>query len=141
MERGVKVRNKVSEELKVEQQQLKPSYFWGVTVSIISLLNGLHLLFYEGVIVDRLNAYFLGANEDIFGVVLVLFGGIKLIGVLIDSVTMRAVGIVGLSVIWGMLWVVALMFSFGIGYPNTAYLSNGMMLIACLRVSYRGVRK
>lgn len=133
--------NKVSEKLKEEQQQAKPSYFWGVTVGIISLLNGLHLLFYEAVIVDRLNAYFLGVNEDIFGVVLVLFGGIKLVGVLIDSVTMRAVGIVGLSVTWGMLWVVALMYSFGLGYPSTTYLSNGMMLVACLRVSYRGVHK
>lgn len=133
--------NKVSEELKEEKRQVKPSYFWGVTVAIISLLNGLHLLFYEAVIVDRLNAYFLGVNEDIFGVVLVLFGGIKLVGVLIDSVTMRAVGIVGLSVTWGMLWVVALMYSFGLGYPSTTYLSNGMMLVACLRVSYRGVRK
>ena len=120
---------------------MKPSYFWGMTVAIVSLLNGFHLLFYESVLVDRLEAYFLGANEDIFGVALVFFGAIKLIGIMIDSVNMRAVGIVGLSVSWGMLWVVALLFSFGIGYPSTAYLSNGMMLVACLRISYRGVRK
>ena len=133
--------NKVSEELKEEQQHVKTSYFWGMTIAIVSVMQGFHLLFYDGVIVDRLDAYLLGTNEDIFGVVLVLFGAIKLIGIMIDSVNMRAVGVVGLSIAWGMLWVVALMFSFGIGYPNTAYISNGLMLVACLRVSYRGVRK
>ena len=133
--------NKVSEKLKEEQLQAKPSYFWGMMVAIISVMNGFHLLFYESVIVDRLDVYFLGANEDIFGIALVLFSAIKLIGILLDSVNMRGVGIVGLSVTWGMLWVVALMFSFGIGYPDTAYLSNGMMLVACLRISYRGVHK
>lgn len=133
--------NKVSEKLKEEQQQVKPSYFWGITIGIASVMYGIHLLFYESVIVDRLEAYLLGANEDVFGVMLVLFGVIKLVGIIIDSVIMRVVGIVGLSVVWGMLWVVALMYSFGLGYPNTAYLSNGMMLVACLRISYRGVRK
>ena len=132
--------NKVSEKLKEEQYQAKPSYFWGTAVAIGSVMNGLHLLMYESVIVDQLNAYFLGADENIFGVALVLFGMIKLIGILIDNVIMRRVGIVGLSMVWGMLWVVALMFSFGIGYPNSAYISNGMMLVGCLRVSYRGVR-
>ena len=120
---------------------MKTSYFWGMTIAIVSVMQGFHLLFYDSVIVDRLDAYLLGTNEDIFGVVLVLFGAIKLIGIVIDSVNMRAVGVVGLSITWGMLWVVALMFSFGIGYPNTAYISNGLMLVACLRVSYRGVRK
>ena len=132
--------NKVSEELKVEQYQAKQSYFWGVAIAIGSVMNGIHLLMYESVIVDRLNAYFLGADENIFGALLVLFATIKLIGILIDNVIMRRVGIVGLSIVWGMLWVVALMYSFGIGYPSSAYISNGMMLVGCLRVSYRGVR-
>ena len=133
--------NKVSEKLKEELEQEKPSYFWGMTIAIVSVMNGLHLLFYPSVLSERLDAYLLGVNEDIFGVTLVLFGAIKLIGIVIDSVNMRRVGIVGLSVVWGMLWVVALMFSFGIGYPSTTYLSNGLMLVACLRISYRGVRK
>lgn len=132
--------NKVSEKLKEEQHQMKPSYFWGMTIAIASVMNGFHLLFYESVIVERLEAYMLGVNEDIFGIALVLFGLIKLIGIVVDSWLMRGVGIVGLSIIWGMLWVVALMFSFGIGYPSTTYISNGVMLVACLRVSYRGVR-
>ena len=132
--------NKVSEELKVKQYQAKQSYFWGVAIAIGSVMNGIHLLMYESVIVDRLNAYFLGADENIFGALLVLFATIKLIGILIDNVIMRRVGIVGLSIVWGMLWVVALMYSFGIGYPSSAYISNGMMLVGCLRVSYRGVR-
>ena len=133
--------NKVSEKLKEEQHQVKPSYFWGMTVAIVSVLNGFHLLFYESVIVDRLEVYFLGVAEDVIGIALVFFCTIKLIGIMIDSVNMRAIGVVGLSIAWGMLWVVALMFSFGIGYPSTAYISNGLMLVACLRVSYRGVRK
>ena len=132
--------NKVSEELKVKQYQAKQSYFWGVAIAIGSVMNGIHLLMYESVIVDRLNAYFLGADENIFGALLVLFATIKLIGILIDNVIMRRVGIVGLSIVWGMLWVVALMYSFGIGHPSSAYISNGMMLVGCLRVSYRGVR-
>ena len=133
--------NKVSEKLKEELEQEKPSYFWGMTIAIASVMNGFHLLFYPSVLSERLDAYFLGANEDIFGVALALFGIIKIIGVIIDSENMRGVGIVGLSIVWGMLWVVAMMFSFGIGYPSTTYLTNGMMLVACLRVSYRGVRK
>ena len=133
--------NKVSEKLKEELEQEKPSYFWGMTIAIVSVMNGFHLLFYPSVLSERLDVYLLGVNEDIFGVALVLFGAIKLIGIMIDSVNMRGVGIVGLSIVWGMLWVVALMFSFGIGYPSTTYLSNGLMLVACLRISYRGVRK
>ena len=133
--------NKVSEKLKEELEHEKPSYFWGMTIAISSVLNGFHLLFYPSVLSDRLDVYLLGANEDIFGVALVLFGVVKIIGIIIDSENMRGVGIVGLSIVWGMLWVVAMMFSFGIGYPSTTYLTNGLMLVACLRVSYRGVRK
>ena len=133
--------NKVSEKLKEELEQEKPSYFWGMTIAITSVMNGFHLLFYPSVLSDRLETYLLGVNEDLFGLALVMFGVVKIIGIIIDNVNMRGIGIVGLSIVWGMLWVVAMMFSFGIGYPSTAYLTNGLMLVACLRVSYRGVRK
>lgn len=133
--------NKITEELKKEQEKVRVSYFWGLVIAIVSIMQGTHILFYDGVLAERLNVYLLEMNEDIFGLVLVLFGVIKLLGVISDSFKMRAIGIVGLSITWGMLTAVAFMFSFGIGYPNTAYISNGFMMVACLRVSYKGASR
>lgn len=137
--------NKVSEqlkkEIKEEQANIKVSYFWGRLIAIISLVNGAHILYFSEVLTERLDAYFLMINEDIFGILLVLFAVIKLIGIISENFQMRAVGIIGLSILWGMLTIVAVMFSLGIGYPDNAYLSNLMMLVACLRVSYKGASR
>lgn len=129
--------SKVKEELIKEQEKERTSFFWGKVVAIVSLLQGGSILYYQEIFTERFDAYFLGINEDVFGFLLVFFAVVKLLGIIADSFKMRSIGIVGLSIIWGMLTVIAVMFSFGIGYPSTAYLSNGFVLVACLRISYK----
>lgn len=130
--------NEVVKGLKKRKAE-ETSYFWGYFISIISIMDGIFILATENFLGNRLDAYLLGVGDNIFGWALVILGLAKILGILADSKKMRLVGVVGLSVVWGMLFAVSLLFSFGIGYPSNAFISNGAMLGATFRVAYKGV--
>ena len=126
--------------LREEQNRsLKLDFFWGKLVSIASITEGMFILFSKEYISDRLDEYLLGADENIFGWLLVIFGVLKIMGILIHNSRLRASGIVGLSAVWGMLFMVSVLWSFGIGYPSNSFIFNGLMITLCLRVAFKGI--
>lgn len=126
--------------LKKEQDRsLKQDFFWGKLISVVSITEGMFILFNKGYISDRLDEYLLGTDENVFGWLLVIFGVLKIIGMFIRNSKLRAVGIVGLSAVWGMLFMVSVLWSFGIGYPSNSFIFNGLMIALCLRVSFKGI--
>jgi len=132
--------NDIKKELKKQKKDIeKKSYFWGYFVAIFSILQSVFLFIHTDYMADRFNAYLFGVNQNVFAIALAVAGVIKLAGLLFDETHSRQVGIVALCAIWGMLSVVALFYSFGIGYPSNAFLTNGLILVACLRVAYKGV--
>lgn len=142
LERNDQMENHVKKELKKQRENIeKKSYFWGYIVAVFSILQSGFLFIHTDYMADRFNAYLFGVNQNVFAIALLIAGVIKMAGLLLDETYSRQVGIVALCAIWGMLSVVALFYSFGIGYPSNAFLTNGLILVACLRVAYKGVFK
>lgn len=130
----------IKEELKEERlETIVKDHFWGKLIALISAMGGVQILYHDGFISGRLDAYLLGIDENVFGWLLLIFGVLKLLGVYVGNKHMMAITIVGLSVVWSMMFVVSVLWSFGVGYPSEAFLSNGLALAICLRVAYKGI--
>lgn len=129
----------IKDELIEERDKRQLSYFWGTTIGIFSLLHAIFLLVQPEYISESLDVYLLGVNQILIGSLLLILAIVKLLGIFVDNQNMRIIGIVGLAGVWGMLFTVATLWSFGIGYPSNIFLSNGLMLVASIRVAYRGV--
>lgn len=115
----------------------RPSFF-GTTLAVFSIMYGQFIIQVEGYLITITEPYFHLLPSRLIGALLVLAGAIKLIGILTDYTPMRKIGIWALSGLWSGLFVLALTFSFGSGYPDSSYLFNGLILAVCLRVSLRG---
>ena len=132
--------NKMSERMREDLTHIeKQSYFWGKMISYVSIATGIYALTHEGYYAIRVDTYLPGLNEDLLAYLFIIMGVIKLIGIYFDIGTLRGGGIIGLTVTWGMVTFISYMFSFGVGYPNDDFILNTFILIACFRVSYRGV--
>ena len=131
--------NKVVRELRKEKKQVLYSSFWAYTVSIFSMAHGLFLLLQIDFLTTPLQTYFFGINEDILGMVLIVAGLCKVAGILLSNNRLKQIGIVALSAVWGMLFYTSLFWSFGMGYPDDAFIDTAVMLVMSLRVSYKGV--
>ena len=116
----------------------RPSFF-GTTLAVFSIMYGQFIIQVEGYLITITEPYFHLLPSRLIGALLVLAGAIKLIGILTDYTPMRKIGIWALSGLWSGLFVLALTFSFGSGYPDSSYLFNGLILAVCLRVSLRGI--
>lgn len=138
------IKDELKKEIEIVEKEEKhaeeSSYFWGYLTGGMSFFNGLFLIVSDGILATRMDTYLFGIDEDLFGWLLMIFGAIKVIGILADLYQARLIGIVGLTAVWLPLFVLSLIFSFGIGYPSNAFLSNLVILIACLRVSYKGAK-
>lgn len=130
----------VKEILKEDRvESIKDDHFWGKLISTVSIIEGVFILYNTGYLTVRLDTYLLGINENIFGWLLIVLGVSKLVGILVENKLMMAGSIILLSAVWGMLFTVAILWSFGIGYPNDAFLTNGMILATCLRIAHKGI--
>lgn len=127
------------ERVTQEAELKKSSFFWGKVVSYFSIFHALFLLVQPDFILVPLDTYLLGINQRLIGGLLIVVAVTKLVGIYFDSDTLRVLGIIGLSGVWGVLFTLSLMWSFGIGYPSNTFLSAGFMLVAILRVAYKGV--
>ena len=129
--------NKQLERDILKAKKRRPSFF-GATLAVFSILYGQFIIQVEGYLLTITEPYFHLLHGRLIGALLVLAGSIKIIGILTDYTPMRKIGIWALSGLWSGLFVLALTFSFGSGYPNSSYLFNGLVLVICLRVSLRG---
>lgn len=129
--------NKQLERDLLEARKRQPSFF-GLALSIFNVLYGLFIIRVEGYLLSLTEPYFHYLPARLIGALLVMAGVMKLIGIATCYTPFRKVGIWWLSGLWGGLFVLALTFSFGSGYPHSSYLFNGLILAICLRVSLRG---
>lgn len=116
----------------------KPFPFWGFTIAITSMLYaGFHLL-HDGLLYGMFEEKFRMIPEDLISWVLFSFGAIKVLGVVLEKYVLMRVGIVGLSGVWGVLMLLSTTYAFGTGYPTARFITTGFIVVACLRVSFKG---
>lgn len=116
----------------------RPTRFLGITMALFSLLYGEFIIRVDGFLLSWTEPYFQGVPVKLIGCLLIIAGLIKVIGNITDNLTLRKIGIWSLSGMWSGLFVLAITFSFGTGYPHPSYLFNGLALVVCLRVSIKG---
>lgn len=133
------MQNKVAKQLQREKHDFIRSTFWSNTVSIFSIIHGIFLIAQVDYLLVALDAYFFGVNEDIFGLLLIVAGVGKMVGVRLSIRPLKRISIVMLCTIWGMLAYTSLFWSFGIGYPSDSFIDAIFMVVACWRVAYKGV--
>lgn len=128
---------KLAEDIEKARNK-RPPHFFGITIAILSALYGEFIVRVDGFLLSWTEPYFQDIPVDLIGVLLVMAGLIKIIGIILNNTSLRKIGIWSLSGIWSGLFVLALTFSFGTGYPHPSYLFNGLVFVVCLRVSIRG---
>ena len=131
--------NEIVRELRKEKQANLFASFWAYNLAVFSMAHGLFLLIQVDFLIVPLESYLFGVNEDIFGWLLLIAGAGKIIGAFFKIDILKRISIVILSAVWGMLFYTSIFWSFGIGYPDDAFINTALMLVMCLRVSYKGV--
>lgn len=121
-----------------KQRKRKPVAFWGLMISLCSVLYGEFIVRVEGYLLTHSEPYFQKLPENVVGYILLAAGIIKMVGVILDYNPMKKIGIWLLSGIWSGLFVLSFTFSFGSGYPHPSYIFMVFMMVACFRVSWKG---
>lgn len=128
---------KLKKELKKASNK-RPSDFWGTLIAIVSILYGEFIFRVDGYFISNAEPYLSKLPEDIIGITLVTLGLFKLIGLFLQYQPFKRIGIWLLSGMWSGLFLVALTYSFGTGYPHPTYIFIGMITAGCFRVSLKG---
>ena len=113
--------------------------FQFILVSVYSIVQGAFYLYFEGYIISRSEPYMQHLQESLIGWVMVLSGILLLIGYFKRWMLMKKIAIFLLAVLWGGLFLVALTFAFGSGYPDADWLDRLLILALTLRLSKKGV--
>ena len=138
MKVGDEVENtKLKKELKKASNK-RPSDFWGTLIAAVSILYGEFIFRVDGYLVANAEPYLSDLPENIIGILLIVIGLFKLLGLFLQYKPFKKMGIWLLSGIWSGLFFVALTYSFGTGYPHPTYVFIGMIAIGCFRVSLKG---
>lgn len=116
----------------------KPFAFWGFSIALTSLAYAIFNLSHTGLLSSLLSPPYSSIPENLISWGLFIASLLKLYGILMDNATLKRLGIVILSGIWGMLFIFSVTFSFGVGYPTTRFITTGFIVVACLRVSFKG---
>ena len=128
----------IIEGLEESKKQAKKVHYLGMSVGIVSFLTGMFFTIFSGELSVFFQPYLKNVPEVFVGVTLVLFGVMKVIGILTNNSLMRKVSIVALSFLWGSLFVVSTVYSFGIGFPSISFIFAGKVAADCMRISTRG---
>lgn len=131
----------VNRKLKQDLQNAshkRPSDFWGALIAVVSILYGDFIFRVDGYLISNAEPYLSNMPENIIGVILVILGVFKLIGLIFQYRPLKKTGIWLLSGMWSGLFFVALTFSFGTGYPHPSYIFILPMMVGCFRVSLKG---
>ena len=131
----------VNRKLKQDLQKAsnkRPSDFWGALIAFVSVLYGEFIFRVDGFLIDNAEPYLSKLPENTIGILLMIFGVLKLTGLGLQYKPLKKIGIWLLSGMWSGLFFVALTYSFGTGYPHPSYIFMGMIAIGCFRVSFKG---
>lgn len=124
--------------LREIDRERRPFHFWGFLIALTSSFYGHFILTNTGYLITHVEPQFKGVNERVIGILLILAGIIKVIGVITRHRLVRKIGIVSLSAIWSALFVLAVSYSFGTGYPNPSWIPALAALLTCWRISLKG---
>lgn len=131
----------VNRKLKQDLQKAsnkRPSDFWGALIAFVSVLYGEFIFRVDGFLIANAEPYLSKLPENTIGILLMIFGVLKLAGLGLQYKPLKKIGIWLLSGMWSGLFFVALTYSFGTGYPHPSYIFMGMIAIGCFRVSFKG---
>lgn len=112
--------------------------FWGLLMGIYSVFYGIFYLRHQGYLIANAEPYMRFLPEKTIGWAMLIFGVIKILGVLLRNDFMKMIGIWGLSAIFGGMALVAFTFSYGSGYPNSVWIDRILVVVICLRISFKG---
>lgn len=128
----------IIEGLEESKKQAKKVHYLGMSVGIVSFLTGMFFTLFSGELSVFFQPYLKNVPEIFVGVTLVAFGAMKVIGILTNNMLLRKISIVALSFLWGSLFVVSTVYSFGIGFPSISFIFAGKVAADCMRISTRG---
>lgn len=131
----------VDKQLKIEVDQEVNRYpfpFWGFIISLTSISYAVFHLTHDGLLYGMFEPRFQSLSEDLISWTLLTFGVMKLLGTIYKQFLLMRIGIVGLSGMWGLLMLLSTTYAFGAGYPTARFITTGFVVIACLRVSFKG---
>lgn len=129
----------IIEGLEESKKQAKKGHYLGMSVGIVSFLTGMFFTIFSGELSVFFQPYLKNVPEVFVGVTLVVFGVMKVIGILTNNTLLRKISIVALSFLWGSLFVVSTVYSFSIGFPSISFIFAGKVAADCMRISIRGV--
>lgn len=121
-----------------EAKKKEPFPILGLFIALLSILYGEFTIRVDGYFIAHVEPYLKGLPEDIIGGILLVLGVIKLVGILSRSYKWKRIGIIGLSAAWSGLFVIAVTFSFGTGYPHPSWMFFLLAVGICLIESSKG---
>lgn len=113
--------------------------FQFILVSAYAIAQGVFYIYYDGYILNRSEPYMQFIPQTLLGWCMVLSGILLLVGYFKRWVLMKKSAIFLLAVLWGGLFLVAITFAFGSGYPDMDWLDRLLILALTLRLSKKGV--
>lgn len=128
----------IIEGLKESKKQAKKHHYLGLSVAIVSIINGYFYINFAGLLSFFFRPYIEVVPEVQIGYVLMFVGIMKLYGIVTGNTMIRRIAIVLLSGIWGGLAFVSLIYSFGVGFPSLWFVYTGKIAADCMRISIRG---
>lgn len=128
----------IIEGLEESKKQAKKVHYLGMSVGIVSFLTGMFFTLFSGELSVFFQPYLKNVPEIFVGMTLIGFGLMKVIGILTNNMLLRKISIVALSFLWGSLFVVSTVYSFGIGFPSISFIFAGKVAADCMRISTRG---
>ena len=137
---GIDLKNDIKVLKKdLERYKNKKNAFWGIVISVMTFVYGFYYAMFDGYLISLLEPNTGFSFSFQVGVIMMVLGFLKLIGVLFNIHWLRVVSLWLIALVWGGLLSTALAFSFGTGYPNTVWLDRLLMVVICLRTSLKGV--
>lgn len=124
--------------LENEKNRMKKSKYLGLSVAVTTILVGIFFIAYDGYFIGLIPRALPTYYENIIGTVFVLAGTLKTYASMFNNMKLKRIMIIVLSVIWGGFFTVAMVYSFGAGYPNLMFVLVGKVTFDCLRVAFKG---
>lgn len=111
---------------------------YGFGLALMSIIYGAYIHFNGGYLVNTIDARFNFITEDIVVFGTLLAGLIKIYGVLFNNGWAKRIGIIVLSFVWAVIFMLSSLWAIGAGYPSPNFIIYGFVLFICLRVSHKG---
>lgn len=137
---GVLMNKKQSILLQEAKNRVEKSYFpfYSVLMIFTSIFYGVYIYLNNGYVVNTIDQHFNFITEGVLSVLTIMSGIALVIGLLSKNGHVRRFGVVLMSFTWGLIFMLALIWSLNAGYPDPNFIIYGQFLLLCLIASYKG---